>query len=1150
MKRPREALVAVERALGLGRHPGTIAAELAQERLLELVGRHGDAAALQLARLGPVASRSEDAATSGIGRRLDLAVRLPDRAEGLRLCGQIVDAPPGDLFALELQVYLAHRLGDDRVAAAALERLGEVSKEAPIRVASWRAAIGARARLGGDTSASFGLYQRIAEVDPRADSSATFERLATSRGDWPRVLAARQALVGGAPDDRARALRLWELAVAQDELGDRGGAIGHLERARELAPELTPILWMLARLRESAGALRPAAEAHVEFGRKARSPARAAAALRRAARLYAEGARDDDAAARALEELLALDPEAEVDFQVLEVILKQRGDLDRLVEVARRRAAQGATDPRRDRLLHLAALLRERRPGDAVEPLSAAVALDPYFIPALSALAELFAELGRTAEAVTTLRRVIAVAPDARTVAAAWSRVGEIAAGALGDAALAVAAYRSALGAVPDDVVALSGLTQGLLRQRQYVGAAQALRQLATVDPDQSARVGHWITLGEILAGPARDSEEAAEALEKALEIDPARAVAIDRLEAVLIDLDDPRRLARVLGRHLEAAPNNVARRLRLARLLRGPLASPDRAVDELRTVVQQTPTDPVPRAELAAVLEEAGRAPESITEHLGVLRAEPLRLESLRALRRLYERVGNRPRVDVVAAILVALGVADPDDQRVVREARHRWADEPRGNLSATDFESIVRHPAERHPATTLLATLTEVIPRLHPVSLDDWGVGRADRVGPRSDDPVRPIVQRLTSLFGVEETFDVYLARSGFAQVEAEATFPASLIVPAALMTTAPRREVVLQLARQIGRLRSGSYLAARLSARELGIVLAAALRSRYPDYGRGLASEESLADMAQKVARHLPRRHRRAFERAVVGVAEAGPLDVNRWRLGMIHTAHRASLIVTGDILGCLEHVIRSDRRLTAAAAAFSVRFDRGRARSPRAGRNRDVRAGRRVRGAAEPAGLKAAARSMPKVARQPTGQRSTGERARRRCFWAAGDPLLQAYHDEEWGVPVHDDRRWFEKIILDGAQAGLSWLTILRKREGYREAFAHFDPARVARFSARDAERLMNNPGIVRNRAKIKSAIGNAVAFRKLQEEHGSFDTFIWGFVDGRSLQGRVRGRVICPRARRCPTTFRRRCGRAGSRSWGPRSCTRSCRRPDW
>ena len=130
--------------------------------------------------------------------------------------------------------------------------------------------------------------------------------------------------------------------------------------------------------------------------------------------------------------------------------------------------------------------------------------------------------------------------------------------------------------------------------------------------------------------------------------------------------------------------------------------------------------------------------------------------------------------------------------------------------------------------------------------------------------------------------------------------------------------------------------------------------------------------------------------------------------------------------------------------------------------------------------------------------------------RRCFWAESDPLLATYHDEEWGVPVHDDRRWFEKIILDGAQAGLSWLTILRKREGYREAFAGFDPKKVARFGAREQARLMKNAGIIRNAAKIKSAIGNARAFLATQEEHGTFDAYIWKFVDGKPLQGRARG----------------------------------------
>jgi len=125
--------------------------------------------------------------------------------------------------------------------------------------------------------------------------------------------------------------------------------------------------------------------------------------------------------------------------------------------------------------------------------------------------------------------------------------------------------------------------------------------------------------------------------------------------------------------------------------------------------------------------------------------------------------------------------------------------------------------------------------------------------------------------------------------------------------------------------------------------------------------------------------------------------------------------------------------------------------------------------------------------------------------KRCSWCLGSELYVRYHDKEWGVPVHDDRRLFELLILEGAQAGLSWSTILNKRGNYRRAFAGFIPSRVARFGAREVKRLLANPGIVRNRLKIESAIGNARAFLRVQRKFGSFDAYIWSFVGGRPLQ---------------------------------------------
>ncbi|MDE3178846.1 MAG: DNA-3-methyladenine glycosylase I [Acidobacteriota bacterium] len=122
-------------------------------------------------------------------------------------------------------------------------------------------------------------------------------------------------------------------------------------------------------------------------------------------------------------------------------------------------------------------------------------------------------------------------------------------------------------------------------------------------------------------------------------------------------------------------------------------------------------------------------------------------------------------------------------------------------------------------------------------------------------------------------------------------------------------------------------------------------------------------------------------------------------------------------------------------------------------------------------------------------------------RKRCPWARSE-LSIAYHDEEWGVPIHGDRRLSEFLILEGAQAGLSWETVLKKRAAYRAAFDNFDARRVARYDARRVERLLANPGIIRNRLKIDAAIGNARAFLKIQEEFGSFDVFIWRFIGGR------------------------------------------------
>jgi DNA-3-methyladenine glycosylase I len=126
---------------------------------------------------------------------------------------------------------------------------------------------------------------------------------------------------------------------------------------------------------------------------------------------------------------------------------------------------------------------------------------------------------------------------------------------------------------------------------------------------------------------------------------------------------------------------------------------------------------------------------------------------------------------------------------------------------------------------------------------------------------------------------------------------------------------------------------------------------------------------------------------------------------------------------------------------------------------------------------------------------------------RCGWGVSDPLYLQYHDEEWGVPVHDDRRLFEMLVLEGAQAGLSWLTVLRKRKAFRKAFDNFDPLKVSRYSEKRVGKLLQNSGIIRNRLKIEAAIKNAKSFLQVNKEFGSFDRYLWQFVDYRPIQNR-------------------------------------------
>ena len=163
------------------------------------------------------------------------------------------------------------------------------------------------------------------------------------------------------------------------------------------------------------------------------------------------------------------------------------------------------------------------------------------------------------------------------------------------------------------------------------------------------------------------------------------------------------------------------------------------------------------------------------------------------------------------------------------------------------------------------------------------------------------------------------------------------------------------------------------------------------------------------------------------------------------------------------------------------------------------------------------------------------------ARQRCPWAGTDPLYIRYHDMEWGVPIHDDGQLFEFLILEGAQAGLSWLTILKKRPEYRRAFDNFKPSKVAGYNTKKIKDLLTNPGIVRNRLKVNAAVTNAQAYLQVQDEFGSFDGFIWQFVDGRPIVNQWSRLEDIPAETEASRSMSRELKRRGFKFVGPTIC---------
>ena len=442
------------------------------DEMVRAAGR--DAAA---SRRGPAAAE--------VGLRLDFAWHLQDPEAALNVLQGALEAGAGRPGGAGRRAGAGVSVQARSRAASALEKLAAGSDDDDARAALWLAAARARERLGQTASETLPLWNRVVEARGTEETLTLFARAAAGAGDSARLILARRRRAEAAAEPLMRAVLLWDLGRARLEARDLGGADAELARALEADGTFLPALAALAQLREANGDARSAAELYARLARLTKAPARAADAFRQAARLYANQVRDDAMAARCLEEVLAIEPEAETDFEVLQVILRAREDDERLAQVMRRRAAAGTLPKRRDRLLALAELLHARDPVEAAAVLAEAVKLDPGSVAVLVAPGR-----GRGGDrAVGRGDRDLPRAPSPRRQTRRWSAPPGPASAtspsaALADGDLAIDAYRTRCWRSPTIWRRWTGCRAGSRAGAITARRRIVLRRLASLEPE------------------------------------------------------------------------------------------------------------------------------------------------------------------------------------------------------------------------------------------------------------------------------------------------------------------------------------------------------------------------------------------------------------------------------------------------------------------------------------------------------------------------------------------------------------------------------------------------------------------------------------------------------------------------------------------
>ncbi|MEW5850125.1 MAG: tetratricopeptide repeat protein [Myxococcota bacterium] len=860
--RPAEAAALFQRALTL--HPTFDAALSA---LVELASASGDIKAEHEALKKALEACPPGPRWLSLARGLAelLADRMNEPEAAARLYEQILERDPADLTALRGALRLALRRKDWARSISMAERLAPLEPETDaaaalyLQVASWKTH---HVEPAQDPIPS---YLKVLEYNP-GDPVAlrAVERAYRKAQAWEGLYQLYDRERSQATDP----VRILDLCMRMADLATFSmkkdeEAVVALEKALKADSGYMPALRRLEPLYEKLGRHSDKLQLLAMEAEATKDPARAFSTLLEVARLQEEKFNNIDAAVDCYFRLLDRDPRHPQAQEKLDAILEKHQKWDKLVELLGRRAAfTNDTAQKSDLLFRSAQLMVQRlgRGDDAISILSTLIRAVPNHAPAVQLLAELQDAANRFPEAAQAYTVLLQLNPDPNLAGNVHKRLAQIFHKKLPDPARAAQHYAAALAAKPTDLTLAGDLTELYLSQRAWPQAAEMLAALAERDPDTEARAEHLLKLAQVMEEGFQDGPRAAEAYRRILELKPDHQLAVEKLVDLYERLGDFAGLAHAYTSMIQQTaksdkPRLAALHMRLALLYLQRLNAADRAMGELKLVLESDPENVDARVILASLYaRNPGTYGVAMEEHKRVLLAQPWRLESYHDLARIYDALRQRDRQFVCCEVLHFFKRGDEGEEFFYGDNKSKVRQDTEAVLSAEDHEALVVHPKERGPVRQIIKALAPELHKVFPVDLASFGVGKAERLPPKNTESLRKLCDGLMRTLGGALTFDVYANKTKTMDLAIASADPPSVIIGTDVVKRHQTREQRFIIGQRLEGLYSGHQILEGMQPAQLQQFISAAclaVDERFP-----VDPQPELLDLSKKISKAMSR------------------------------------------------------------------------------------------------------------------------------------------------------------------------------------------------------------------------------------------------------------------------------------------------------